>query len=213
MSKFDFNKIDDFDSHIHLSIPNYDWLVNEIIQYSKYFIDDNTNVYDIGCSTGKMLEAIRTPSAQFYGVDNSKLLPQSTGNLHFENRDLNTYDSFMNASFVTSVFTLQFLPRNTAMGIINKVNKSLNHRGAFIVCEKVYATSAMLQDIINSKYYEFKEQSFKVNEILIKERQLRESMKLNSVDFWMEQLSIIGKPELFWRSHNFIGIIVIKEQL
>jgi len=214
MSKFDFNKFTEegsFDKHINLSIPNYSWLIEEVKQYAKYFIDEGTNVIDIGCSSGRFLKEILTPKAKFYGIDNSTLLPASEGNLSFINADLTGYTNYQGASFITSIFTLQFLPRRSAEEIIERINRGLNQGGAFILCEKVYSSSAMLQDIITSKYYEYKEKSFTDSEILTKERELRESLKLRTVEELMALLAPIGKPELFWRSYNFVGIIVIKE--
>jgi hypothetical protein len=76
----------------------------------------------------------------------------------------------------------------------------------------VYSTNAKLQDITNSIYYEFKNKSFTADEILSKERDLRRIMTPQSLDKSMEQLSVIGKPNVFWMSYNFVGIIVIKEK-
>ena len=95
MSKFDFNKIEDFDEHINLSIPNYEGLINQIVKFSDYFVDEHTNVYDLGCSTGKMFKMLELiDSANYIGVDNSKLLPDESfvDNVSFVDADLLKYN-------------------------------------------------------------------------------------------------------------------------
>jgi len=47
-----------FDEHIRLSIRGYDDLWNDILKFSRYFIEDRTIVIDIGCSTGKLLKGM-----------------------------------------------------------------------------------------------------------------------------------------------------------
>ena len=47
-----------FDTHIDLSIRGYSNLIDDVLKLSEYFVEDETNVVDIGCSTGKMLKAM-----------------------------------------------------------------------------------------------------------------------------------------------------------
>ena len=211
MNKFDFNKIKDFDKHIDLSIPNYGWLNDQIVNFSQYFIERFTNVYDIGCSTGKLLKRLQTTlDVDYYGIDNSTLLPKANGVINFIKEDLRQYNGYLNASFITSIFTLQFMERAERKKLIKKIEAGLNKYGAFIICEKTYSNSPMMQDIINSMYYKFKENSFSSQEILKKERELRYNLKMLKLDDILNELRVIGEPEIFWRSFNFVGCIVVK---
>ena len=208
---FDFNKIDDFDRHIALSIPGYDKLTEQICQYAEYFIEQESNVYDIGCSTGKLMRLLpQFENVQYLGIDNSNLLPESVGNYHFLNADLGLYEGFENASLVCSVFTLQFLPSVARRKVIERIAEALNPGGAFIVCEKIFSPSAKLQNIINSLYYEHKQQYFGGDEILRKERDLRSNMRIRSMAELMDEIQFIGVTEVFWKSFNFVGLIVTK---
>ena len=58
---FSFSNLgtENFDEHIDQSIPHYSTLNNNIVALSNYFIEGQTNVYDIGCSTGKLLRRLR----------------------------------------------------------------------------------------------------------------------------------------------------------
>lgn len=208
---FDFNEIDDFDRHIALSIPGYDNLTDRICQYAEYFIEQETNVYDIGCSTGKLLKRLpQFKRVRYVGIDNSKLLPESGGCYQFLNADLRLYERFENASLVCSVFTLQFLPSVVRRQVIERIEKALLPGGAFIVCEKVFSPSARLQNIINSLYYQQKRQHFNGDEILEKEQKLRSNMRIRSMSELLEELGFIGTIEVFWKSFNFVGLIVVK---
>src|SRR6267142_4971573 len=47
-----------FDRHIKDSIPGYANLVKRILRDARRFIQPNTNVYDLGCSSGRTLAKI-----------------------------------------------------------------------------------------------------------------------------------------------------------
>jgi tRNA (cmo5U34)-methyltransferase len=218
---FAFKNINDFDNHIDLSIPNYSFVANEVKQLSEYFIQDDTIVYDLGCSTGKFLKSLTPHEGVMYvGIDEAtNLLPveRSTkldnhAKLIFNDADLLDYDYGVGvSSFVVSMFTLQFLPLHKRKILIQKIYDSLIPGGAFVSCEKIYSSTSKFQDITNSIYYEYKEKSFSAKEILDKERDLRKIMKIQKLEDSIEDMSYIGPTEVFWRSHNFVGICSIKE--
>ena len=209
---FDFNKIKDFDNHIALSIPGYPVLTDLIRKYADYIIEEGTNVYDVGCSTGALLKSLPVfKGVQYYGIDNSRLLPDSEGDFHFIRADLKDYDSFKNASLVCSVFTLQFLSRITRRVVVDRIKEALNPGGAFVVCEKILSPSPRLQSITNSLYYEYKQQHFSADEILEKERALRSNMRIRSLKDLYGELSGIGTVEVFWKSYNFVGLICTRD--
>jgi tRNA (cmo5U34)-methyltransferase len=117
---FDFNKITDFDEHIDKSIPSYNLLVEMTKSIAEYFYTKESVIYDLGCSTGKMLREIKAVSKK-RGIDNSNLLPKANPN--FESIDLNKEDVVFNACVVFSLFTMQFLNVNRRYGYINGIYK------------------------------------------------------------------------------------------
>ena len=55
-SGWSFNDIEKkFDKHIIKSVPFYSEFHNIALKLSEFFIIDNTNILDIGCSTGTFL--------------------------------------------------------------------------------------------------------------------------------------------------------------
>lgn len=203
---FDFNEIEDFDKHINISIPGYKDLISQIIQYSEYFIEKGTNVYDIGCSTGNLIKSFPRLEANYIGIDNSDLIPEGK---EFIKADI-AKQALSNASFIVSVFTLQFLARKDRNLIIKKIKNALNPGGAFILCEKIYADSGRIQDITNSLYYQFKMQGFPGGEILKKEQELRSAIRPMFLSQLLQEAVQIGQYDIFWKKYNFIGLIILK---
>lgn len=211
LKKFDFNTIDDFDNHILKSIPNYDILINSILSISEYFITVDSNIYDLGCSTGKLLKSINYPNKKF-GYDNSKLLPKNENNIDFLNIDLNSDFEVKNACLVYSIFTMQFLNKSCRQNFCDIIYKGLNVGGAFILCEKIYQENGFMQEILSFTYYDYKSKNFSEKEIISKERDLRYIMKPNTMKENIELLNNSGfkKITTFWQSLNFIALIAIK---
>jgi len=64
-----------FDQHIRQSIRGYAELMSDCMGISEYFVENETTVFDIGCSTGAFLYAVRDrnearcPSARYIGID------------------------------------------------------------------------------------------------------------------------------------------------
>ena len=49
-----------FDKHIKKSIRNYDQLLQDVADFSRYFVENDTNIVDIGCSTGKLTSLLHS---------------------------------------------------------------------------------------------------------------------------------------------------------
>ena len=53
--KFSGEMVNEFESHVLKSVPIYNRGHELILKLSDYFIKDDSTIYDIGCSTGKLL--------------------------------------------------------------------------------------------------------------------------------------------------------------
>ena len=205
---FDFNKIQDFDSHILKSIPNYDVLVSSIKSISEYFFVDDCNVYDLGCSTGKLLKSLKC-NCNKIGYDNATLLPDESG---FTKVDLNEPIEIQNACMVYSIFTMQFIKTTQRQRYLANIFDGLINGGAFIICEKIYQQSGKVQEILSFSHYDYKLTQFDGNEILAKEKDLRYIMKpCNDIEL-ENLLSNAGfiVVSQFWQMFNFKAYLAIK---
>jgi tRNA (cmo5U34)-methyltransferase len=218
---FSFDTIENFDKHIDLSILGYINLQKTILNISSYFIKPQSNVYDIGCSTGLMLnyldEKIGDNSVRYFGVDiTDNLLGKNCpdkANVVFEKENVCSEDFLMKkTSFVISVFTLQFLPVHKRANVLKKIFDSLNQGGAFIISEKTYIGDGQIQDIFTFSYYDYKQESFSPDHILSKQNDLRKIMNPVSQEEIEESLKQAGFKKVckFWQSLQFNGWLCIK---
>ena len=227
MADFTFAHRDEgFDNHIDKSIRHYSTLHDDIVKMSQYFVEDDTHVYDLGCSTGKTLGAMidqnRTfaPEAHYVGIEcaegfredmQERMREYETDDLELRFEDIRTADMF-NASLITSIFTLQFMPRADRQATLNQVYEALNPGGAFIFAEKTYSCSPKVQDMLTFMYYDFKRESFDATDIMDKEQTLRHMLKPNTWSELNEMLEEAGftSVQTFWQNHLFVGAIAIK---
>ena len=218
-----------FDNHIDKSIRGYSNLLDDTVSFSRYFVEDNTKVVDVGCSTGKLTKMImgnnpNRQDAQYVGVE---LAGSFFGNLDERRKEIEkeypwaslewvkdhvTNYVFNNCSLVTSLFTLQFMPKPTRQDTINNIYEGLNEGGAFIFAEKLMCENAFFQELLTFNHYDYKRKSFSPEEIMDKEKELRDMLKPNT---WEELKSMIWCAgfkdcQIFWRNHQFVGVIAIK---
>ena len=223
--KFTFAQREEgFDNHIEQSIRGYNHLIDDVINLSQYFVENVTNVYDIGCSTGKMITRMAeqnkkfAPHAQYVGIEMEESffeqLREAEKNniqLYIEYKDVRAVQ-FYNASLVTSIFTLQFISENDRQEIINHVWKSLNPGGGFIFAEKTRADCSKIHEMRTFTYYDYKRQNFEYDDIMNKEKLLRSMMKPNTREELTNMCYKAGFRVLdsFWQNHAFTGFIAIK---
>lgn len=217
MEGFSFNTIQEFDAHINSSVIGYSDLISDIVTISDYFVEDGMKMYDLGCSTGKLVKLLadKHPKAYFVGVDfesNFSKDFKSVNNIQLLPKDLTLMRRFEDATFITSIFTMQFLSERDRRDVIRSVFDSLQSGGCFIWSEKVLSNNPKFQDMLSMMYYEQKRKVFTGDEILDKEKSLRSMMRLLTLDENIQILKDVGftKVEIFWRRYNFVGIMAIK---
>ena len=226
MTKFTFAQREEgFDNHIEHSIRGYTNLWNDVLKYSEYFVEDHTNIIDIGCSTGKLLKAMIAqntfaPYANYVGIEVEEDFFKSYdedeeqfAHLQYHRGDVRDF-SFLNCSLVTSIFTLQFIQEKERTSIIRQIYEGLNPGGAFIFAEKTIAECSKIQDIRTFTYYDYKREHFTSDDILNKEKQLRHMMKLNTRKELISKCATAGfsfdRIDSFWQNHSFTAFVAIK---
>ena len=227
MADFTFaHREEGFDEHIEKSIRGYSNLLEDVISLSRYFVEDGTSIVDIGCSTGKLTKAMieynqdHCSDGNYIGIEIAEGFFKDLENrakeleeykVDFILDDIRNCD-FENCSLVTSIFTLQFMPKKDRLNVMKNIYKGLNDGGAFIFAEKTMCQNALVQDMITFNYYDYKRKSFDTEDIMDKERTLRHMMKPNT---WKEIEEMILKAgfsvvQPFWRNHAFVGALGVK---
>ena len=97
-----------------------------------------------------------------------------------------------NYDFISSFFTLAFIPPSQRQIFINKIFNELNWGGAFVLFEKIRGPDARFQDMFNLIY-----QDFKLSKGLSEEEIVNKSRSLKGV---MEPFSDSGNLAILKRS-------------
>ena len=213
MKAFDFNTIENFDEHINLSIPDYGYMIEHVINFSSYFIKQNSSYYDIGCSTGVLLNRIKEKNKHILfksvGIDKSENLANTHKDIIVT--DINKFE-FNECDFITIIFTLQFLKYEERKKLLIKLYNVLQINGAVIICEKFLLKDGFFQDLFTFSYYDYKSINFTEQEIMRKQFDLRYIMTPISEKENLKLFQEVGftKVESFWQSLQFKGWLLIK---
>ena len=197
MWSFDKKVPKTFSQHIKNSVPFYDEGHNICIQLSDFFLKEKSNCYDFGCSTGTLINKISNRADKkinFYGIDIVKEMiiqakkenkkTKTSNKINYINNDF-LKTKIKKSNFILSYYTIQFMPPRYRQTLINKIYKSLNWGGGFIMFEKIRASDARFQDLMNQIYLEYK------HDIGYNEKQV-----------WNKSLSLRGVLEPYSTNEN-----------
>jgi len=191
---------------------------------SRDFVQNETTIVDIGCTTGKLLRAVRDrnqasrPAARYVGIDveqnfRKRWRKRRASNLRFEVCDARSFDGFKDLSLAYDLFTLQFIPERDRLGLLRRMHDGLIEGGALIIAAKVLANSVWSQDALTAHYHERKRQrGLSDKHILDKQLNLRGQMVLWTEPRLMDALREAGFQEIqrFWQSYLFVAMVARK---
>ncbi|MDC0239185.1 methyltransferase domain-containing protein [Candidatus Thioglobus sp.] len=215
--RFSGDVVNNFDEHVKKSVPLYLEGHQITCDLSKFFVKDDSVVYEIGCSTGvlsmKLSESNATKiGARFIGFDiekdmvdyaNQSLGKTDIDNVSFEHADIISTE-LEKSDLIVCYYTIQFIPPSVRQKVIEKLYQSLNWGGALIMFEKVRAPDARFQDIINTIYLDYKlEQGYSEENIISK------MMSLKGV---LEPFSTQGNIDILKRA-GFVDIMSVQKYL
>ena len=212
---FGGNTPETFVEHIRQSVPLYEQGHDLICQLSDFFLSDKSICYEIGVSTGELIKklAIHNSSKtdiRWVGLDTVDEMI-STAKSHcsdLESIEIIKDDArvfeFEPTDMIVSYYCMQFIAPRDRQELFDKIYKSLNWGGAFIMFEKVRAPDARFQDIVSSLYNDFKlANGFTSEEIISKSRSLKGVL---------EPFSTQGNIDLMKRS-GFEDITTVQKYL
>ena len=133
-------------------------------------------------------------------------------NVIFKKQDLNKIN-FQKSDLITSLYCIQFLNPKYRQVLFNKIYKSLNWGGGFIMFEKIRGNDARFQDILNFSYFDFKrENGLTSKEIINKELSLRSVMEPYTINANIDFMKRAGFKDIMPISQYlcFIGFLAIK---
>lgn len=215
-----------FPDMIQRSVPGYSNIITAIGMLANRFVTDNSNVYDLGCSRGAGILSIRRniadKQARIIGVDNSEpMVERCRHHLNAYHSDIPVdilcddirHIEIKNASMVVLNFTLQFLPPEDRLQLLEKIYQGLNPNGVLVLSEKFRFEDEMMNDLLIDLHHTFKRANgYSELEVSQKRTALENVMRTDSIDTHRKRLKQAGfeKVELWFQCFNFGSIVAVK---
>ncbi len=211
-----------FEGHVAKSVPLYNQGHDAITKLSDYFLDNNSLCYEIGSSTGILLDKIVQHNTQkairAVGVEVEPDMVSFAAKkythpqISFVEADIAEFE-MEKSDMVISYYTLQFIRPKYRLEVLKKIYDSLNWGGAFVLFEKVRAPDARFQDIMTSLYTDYKiEQGYNPTEIFSKSRSLKGVLEPFSTSGNVDLLQKAGFTDIMsvMKFVSFEGFLAIK---
>jgi tRNA (cmo5U34)-methyltransferase len=216
-----------FDDMLRRSSPHYSEIQEMICDIAVDFVRDNTDIYELGCSTGNLMDALLKKTGnrrvRVVGVDSSaamlekarlKLRKFAKSRYRLINRDLNDPGRIIkNTNIVISNLTLQFIRPINRKAVVGRIYEGLKKGGVFILVEKIIADDPAMQVLFTDLYHRFKARNgYSKTEILRKRLALENVLIPYTVKENVRLVKEAGFPviEEFFRWYNFCGIVARK---
>lgn len=200
-----------FSKHVRRSVPFYGVGHELICKLSDFFVKNNSTCYDLGVSTGVLLQNLaqrhsHRPGVKWVGIDVEPAMIeqaqkeiQNIDNIELVIDSISDYP-YGKSDFIVSYYTMQFVPPHVRQEVFNKIYDSLNWGGAFIMFEKVRACDARFQDMMQALYTDYKlDQGYTSDEIIAKAKSLKGVL---------EPFSTQGNLDLLKRA-GFVDILTV----
>lgn len=223
---FDESVAEVFPDMIQCSVPGYSNIITAIGMLAERFVTDNSNVYDLGCSRGAGILSIRrnvnAKNVQIIGVDNSQpMVERCKTHLSAYHSEIPVtillddirHIEIKNASMVVLNFTLQFLPREDRLALLQKIYQGLNSNGILVLSEKFTFESEEMNELLIDLHHTFKRANgYSELEVSQKRNALENVMRTDSIETHKKRLQEAGftQVELWFQCFNFGSMIAIK---
>ena len=203
-----------FPDMIRRSIPGYQIIVDITGLIAAKRLQPKTTCYDLGCSRGAtteaILKAIGDRECKIVAIDSSaSMIVAASANLGDQRVSLQQADirdiEYVDASFVTANFTLQFLPPEDRLNCLNNIHNGLRSDGVFLISEKIDG-----DDEFDELHVDFKrENGYSELEINQKREALENVMKIDSREAILARLKHAGFTHcrIWFRCLNWISIL------
>jgi tRNA (cmo5U34)-methyltransferase len=223
---FDQQVTDVFADMIQRSVPGYDSILKSIAMYCMQYAQDGSKIYDLGCSLGAVAitaaQATKSIDCHIIAVDTSEPMVKNcqqivamkklTDKIAVHLDDINKI-AIANASVVVSNFTLQFIPKDNRLSVVEKIYNGLNSGGIFILSEKFTADGNKDEFLINHYHAYKKLNGYSNKEIQAKRQALKDVLIPDSLMEIESRLKSVGFNTIikWFQCFNFASFIAIKD--
>lgn len=233
---FDADVTAAFDDMLQRSIPQYDVMRDAVLSVGAPFVQERTDVVDIGCSRGESLapfvDAFWSRRSRdnawrfvnkFVGVEVSQpMLAAARARFadHIRNNQVEIVDCDLRArypdvraSLTLSVFTLQFIPIECRQHVVQEIYDHTVHGGALVLVEKVLGATARIDKLLVDRYYRMKADNGYSQAAIDRKRLALSGVLVPVTAQWNEELlrqAGFAQIDNVWTWMNFRAWIAIK---
>lgn len=215
-----------FDDMISRSVPLYQEVCELSVALALSFAQSETNIYDLGSSTGTVLlqlaKKLEMDSVHLVGVDSSEPMIHESLRRSAEVRTKTALEfrresildtSLTNASVILCNYTLQFLPLDERLRLLERCVHATTAGGILVLTEKIRHPHPQLQEVLTELHHGFKRnQGYSELEI---------SQKRTAIENVLIPLTIEENTELLYRAgysivypvltwYNFVTLLALK---
>jgi tRNA (cmo5U34)-methyltransferase len=212
-----------FPDMVRRSVPAYEQLVTLSALIGRRFVQPRTSVYDLGCSLGAvtlaLLDQVPDRSCKFVAVDSSSemivaLEDRLRETLHEDRVGALCADAaslpIENASLVVLNLTLQFIPREQRLNLLERIRAGLVPGGALILSEKVRVADSQEQRVLTALHEDYKRaHGYSELEISRKREALEHVLIPEEPELHLERLREAGFTHCmcWFRCLNFVSFL------
>lgn len=223
---FDERVAEVFPDMINRSVPGYGTIISMIKVLASQCVTPGSNCYDLGCSLGAaalaIWQGVGQTDCRIVAVDNSPaMLHRAQGYLASLDEppaiDLICADvmdvGIVSASMVVLNFTLQFIPLERRIQLLQSIHRGLRPGGFLVLSEKIEMPSVWSQEIFTELYHGFKmAQGYSELEISQKRAALDKVLLPETLEAHKQRLREVGfgTLEICFQCFNFVSILAVK---
>ncbi|WP_420642345.1 carboxy-S-adenosyl-L-methionine synthase CmoA [Candidatus Leptofilum sp.] len=223
---FDEEVVAVFPDMIERSVPGYTLLLPLIGQIASRYAQPHSRCYDLGCSLGAVMLALRQQIKQegcrITAVDNApamiekcrKILAQTGGTVPVDLVEADISEvPIEQASVVVLNFTLQFLPPAQRDTLIQRIYDGLLPGGVLILSEKVIFEPVELDNLLVRLHHDFKRANgYSELEISQKRTALENVLISETIPQHQKRLRQAGfaSVDVWFQAFNFVSLLAKK---
>jgi tRNA (cmo5U34)-methyltransferase len=215
-----------FPDMIRRSVPGYGEIIALLGLFAEQYAKEGSTLYDLGCSLGaatlSLRRRIQVPGCQIIAVDNSEAMVErcrenighdlATTPVEVICSDIRQVE-ISNASVVVLNFTLQFLPSDERLALLQRIYDGMLPGGVLVLSEKLRFEPEERQQFQEQLHLAFKRANgYSELEISQKRAALEEVLVPDTLAQHCKRLSEAGfrQVEPWFQAFNFASIAAIK---
>lgn len=216
-----------FSDMIRRSVPGYASVIAMTGVLAAEYVQENSRVYDLGCSLGTGLMAIHahiSQACELIGVDNSAAMIEAcTQNLASLQARPGIHSQLIcedisrvevsNASLIVMNYTLQFIDPDKRLGLLRKLYAGMRPGGILILSEKLKFDDPQTDQHLTRLYYDFKKHNgYSELEISQKRQALENVLIPETQETHLARLREAGftRPMSWFQCLNFCSFLAFK---